>query len=128
MAVLEVFSEEVKKRQEIGERYSSNLGGREIFGVPMIASDSKSVYAQYTILSADRSKLQEILKSKNIPSVPYYTVPLHLQPVFSSLGYSKCDFPVTENLAEQCLSLPMSPYLTEEDQGEVMETLLEANI
>ena len=128
LAVLEVFSEEVKKRQEIGERYSSNLGEGGVLGVPMIAADSTSVYAQYTIQSADRSKLQEILKSKAIPSVPYYTVPLHLQPVFSSLGYSKGDFPVTENLADQCLSLPMGPYLTEEDQGEVMETLLECNI
>jgi UDP-2-acetamido-2-deoxy-ribo-hexuluronate aminotransferase len=56
------------------------------------------------------------LKDKNIPSVTYYTVPLHLQPVFENLGHNERDFPVAEKVANQCLSLPMSPYL---NQGEL---------
>ena len=54
--------------------------------------------------------------TKDINSVSYYSVPLHLQPVINHLGHKKRDFPVAEKVANQYLSLPMSPYLTKEDQ------------
>ena len=60
------------------------------------------------------------LKDKDIPSVSYYSVPLHLQPVFKNLGYQAGNFPVAEQVANQCLSLPMSPYLSQEDQAMVV--------
>ena len=63
-------------------------------------------------------------KGKVIPSVSYHTVPLHLQPVFENLGHKEGDFPVAEKVANQCLSLPMSPYLTQEDQAKVIEAIL----
>ena len=63
------------------------------------------------------------LKDKDIPSVSYYSVPLHLQPVFKSLGHKEGDFPVAEKVATQCLSLPMSPYLSEEDQNKVIDAI-----
>ena len=63
------------------------------------------------------------LKDKNIPSVSYYSVPLHLQPVFKHLGYQAGDFPIAEKVANQCLSLPMSPYLTQEDQAKVIDVI-----
>jgi len=63
------------------------------------------------------------LKDKNIPSVSYYSVPLHLQPVFEKLGHQAGDFPVAEKVANQCLSLPMSPYLSQEDQAKVIEVI-----
>jgi len=55
--------------------------------------------------------------------VSYYSVPLHLQPVFENLGHKERDFPVTEKVANQCLSLPMSPYLTQEDQAKVIDAI-----
>ena len=61
------------------------------------------------------------LKDKDIPSVSYYSVSLHLQPVFEKLGHKEGDFPVAEKVANQCLSLPMSPYLTHEDQSKVID-------
>jgi UDP-2-acetamido-2-deoxy-ribo-hexuluronate aminotransferase len=61
------------------------------------------------------------LKDKNIPSVSCYSVPLHLQPVFEKLGHQSGDFPVAEKVVNQCLSLPMSPYLTQEDQSKVVD-------
>jgi UDP-2-acetamido-2-deoxy-ribo-hexuluronate aminotransferase len=128
LVVLEVFSEEVKKRQKIGEHYSSRLAKGGLFGIPVVDAESTSVYAQYTIQSKKRSALLENLKGKSIPSVSYYTVPLHLQPVFKELGYLKGDFPVSENLADRCLSLPMSPYLSFEDQEKVINALQELNI
>ena len=63
------------------------------------------------------------LKDKDIPSVSYYSVSLHLQPVFEKLGHKEGDFPVAEKVANQCLSLPMSPYLTQEDQSKVINTI-----
>ena len=67
--------------------------------------------------------MQGALKEANVPSVSYYSVPLHLQPVFADLEYQKGDFPVTEKIADQCLSLPMSPYVKEEDQDTIYECL-----
>ena len=81
------------------------------------------VYAQYTILSEQRDKIQQSLKEKNIPSVSYYSVPLHLQPVFKNLGHKEGDFPVAEKVANHCLSLPMSPYLSEDHQSQVINVI-----
>ena len=63
------------------------------------------------------------LKEKDIPSVSYYSVPLHLQPVFKHLDHKAGDFPVAEKVANECLSLPISPYLTQEDQTLVIDTI-----
>jgi UDP-2-acetamido-2-deoxy-ribo-hexuluronate aminotransferase len=87
----------------------------------MIGKENTSVYAQYTILCEQRETIQSVLKEKDIPSVSYYTVPLHMQPVFQNLGYKTGDFPVAERIADQCLSLPMSPYLSDGDQNKVIE-------
>jgi len=61
---------------------------------------------------------------QDIPSVSYYTVPLHLQPVLQNLGYATGDFPVAEKVADQCLTLPMSPYLDSNDQNQVIQAIL----
>ena len=84
-----------------------------------MAEGNTSVYAQYTILSEERDRLSQSLKESGIPSVSYYAVPLHLQPVFEDLGHQAGDFPVTERVASQGLSLPMNPYLTEDEIDQV---------
>ena len=121
---LEVFPGEVIKRQEIGERYTTNLSNLNWLETPKISKNNTSVFAQYTILSKDRDGIQSKLKEKEIPSVFYYSVPLHLQPVFENLGYQASDFPVAEIVSKQCLSLPMSPYLSQEDQSKVIDAIL----
>ena len=82
-----------------------------------------SFYAQYTILTDEREEIQQSLKEKDIPSVSYYSVPLHLQPVFKNLGYKEGDFPVSEKVANQCLSLPMNPYLKNKEQESVIDAI-----
>lgn len=67
--------------------------------------------------------IQNSLKEKDIPSVSYYSVPFHLQPVFKKLGYQPVDFPVAEKVANECLSLPMSPYLAQFDQDKIINTI-----
>lgn len=122
LATFEIFPDEVKQRQVIADRYTRLLADlpEERLSVPYIAEKSASVFAQYTILTEKREELQADLNKSNIPSVAYYTVPLHLQPVFAHLGYQAGDFPVSEQIARQCLSLPMSAYLSEEDQNAVI--------
>ena len=66
------------------------------------------------------------LKDKDIPSVSYYAVSLHLQPVFGKLGHKEGDFPVAEKVANLCLSLPMSPYLSEAELAKVIEIIKDA--
>ena len=114
-----LFPEECEARAQIGRRYDSLLADVPDITPPVIAQDNTSVYAQYTILATDRDALSATLKSRDIPSVAYYTAPLHLQGAFANLGYQPGDFPVSEHVAAHCLSLPMSPYLTQTDQEAV---------
>ena len=123
LEILEVFPDEVARRQEIGERYSSSLSELSGIETPFVGKHNTSVFAQYTILSKHRDRIQQTLKDKDIPSVSYYTVPLHLQVVFKNLGYNVGDYPVTEKLANECLGLPMSPYLSVEDQIRVIDAI-----
>jgi UDP-2-acetamido-2-deoxy-ribo-hexuluronate aminotransferase len=120
LEILEVFPDEVERRQNIGQVYSDGLADLNGLETPIIGEHNISVYAQYTILAEQREEIQQSLKEKEIPSVSYYSVPLHLQPVFKNLGYKSSDFPVAEKVANQCLSLPMSPYLSEDDQTKVI--------
>ena len=123
LEILEVFPDEVAKRQEIGERYNSDLNNLNELETSAIGEYNTSVFAQYTILSNKRESIQNKLKENDIPSVSYYSVPLHLQPVFKNLGHVEGDFPVAEKVANQCLSLPMSPYLSEDDQNRVINAI-----
>lgn len=113
---LAIFEREIEKRQEVAARYSEAIRAQSSGIVtPFVAEENTSVWAQYTILSENRDQLSKALGDAGIPSVSYYATPLHLQPVFANLGHVKGDFPVTERVADQCLSLPMNPYLSEED-------------
>jgi UDP-2-acetamido-2-deoxy-ribo-hexuluronate aminotransferase len=123
LEILEVFPDEVIKRQMLGQTYSTSLAqGKGVF-TPIMGEHNTSVYAQFTILSEQIEEIQQSLKEKEIPSVSYYSVPIHLQPVFNNLGHQSGDFPVAEKVAKQCLSLPMSPYLTQDDQAKVIYTI-----
>ena len=123
MAKMAIFDEEILKRQAVAEAYNARLD-RDDITLPEVAPHNTSVYAQYTILCEDRDGVQSALKQAEIPAVPYYAVPLHLQPVFNDLGYVKGDFPVTEMVSDRCLSLPMNPYLSEEEIDRVCQAVL----
>ena len=118
-----LFDEECRLRVEVGNRYNELLSGIPDIKTPVIADGNTSVYAQYTILSENRDRLSQTLKENGIPSVAYYTTPLHLQGAFAGLDHKPGDFPVAEQVAAQCLSLPMSAYLTQEDQEKVAKSI-----
>ena len=123
LEILEVFPDEIARRQEIGERYNTGLTNLNGIETPDIGEYNTSVFAQYTILSQNRENIQSKLKENDIPAVSYYSVPLHLQPVFENLGHKEGDFPVAQKVANDCLSLPMSPYLFEDDQNIIISAI-----
>lgn len=123
LAKLEIFAEEVIDREKIAAQYSALLSDAVI--TPYIEPYNTSVYAQYTIQVAKRDALQNYLTSKNIPTAVHYPIPLHLQPVFTDLGYKVGDFPCAEQAAKQVISLPMSPYLSAADLNTVAEAVLQ---
>ena len=123
MSKMAIFDEEILKRQVVAEEYNSRLERDDII-LPQVDPGNSSVYAQYTILCKDRDQVQTNLTDFGVPSVPYYAVPLHLQPVFSDLGHVEGDFPVTESVSKSCLSLPMNPYLKNEEIDQVCQAIL----
>jgi UDP-2-acetamido-2-deoxy-ribo-hexuluronate aminotransferase len=118
---LDIFDQEVAARQVVAQRYSESL--KEVVKVPFVAPECTSVWAQYSVLTDHREELQAKLKAAGIPTAIYYPLPLHLQQAFTSLGYQKGDFPVSESLAERIFSLPMHPYLQRQDQEKIAAVL-----
>ncbi len=121
-----LFPEECTLRADKGKRYDALLSHIPGIQPPVIAPGNTSVYAQYTVLAENRDPLSQKLKQAGIPSVAYYTAPLHLQGAFAGLGHQPGDFPVSEQVAGQCLSFPMSPYLTEQEQERVAKAIRES--
>ena len=111
---LEIFDEEIAKRQQVAATYNERLGNLGVT-LPHVAQGNTSVYAQYTVLSPKRDEISAALAKLGVPSVSYYAVPLHLQPVFASLGHQAGEFPCSERVANEGLSLPMNPYLTNDE-------------
>lgn len=125
LSKLAIFDDEILKRQDVAERYSESLNkGSLDVKTPIIGEGNTSVWAQYTILSPSRDEFTSRLREQGIPSVSYYSVPLHLQPVFSYLNHKKGDFPVSERVAEEGVSLPMNPYLNEDEVQTIVHSLL----
>lgn len=103
-------------RQSAAEYYDNAFRDVRKIKVPARASYSSHIFHQYTIQlkDTDRQHMQDFLKSKGIPSMIYYPVPLHRQKAFRYLGYHDGRFPVTEALCESVLSLPMHTELETE--------------
>ncbi len=115
---LKYFDNEIKSREKIASRYQKNLKG---VITPYIKEDRTSVFAQYSIRVKDREKFIEKLRQNSIPFAIHYPMPLHLQECFRYLGYKEGDFKVAEQISKEILSLPMSPFLCEDDQDMITE-------
>ena len=114
-----------KKRRIIARTYNENLTNANII-LPIESPDSQHVYHQYTIrVPMHRDKLREYLSSLGIQTAIYYPLGMHMQRVYSYLGYREGSFPNTELCCRQVLSLPCFPELTEDQQWSVIRSINE---
>lgn len=110
--LLPYLNENNNKRIKIAEIYDNELS--HILDIPYVSSGVVHTYHQYAVLVRDikdRDLLSQYLTKMEIGNGVYYPLPLHLQKCFNSLGYKEGDFPVAEDIAKRILSLPMYPYL-----------------
>ena len=116
---------ELQKRNEVAQKYTDAL--KEKYQVPVIPEDMNSSWAQYTLLienEEERNALQAKLQEAGIPSMVYYPKPLHQQTCYKCLGYSEGCLPNSEKASKCVLSLPMSPWITNEDQEKVIKAII----
>jgi dTDP-4-amino-4,6-dideoxygalactose transaminase len=108
------------KRQKAAQRYAGMFSSTKGLVSPARPEGSRSVYHLYVVRVQDRAGLQKHLSEAKIDTGIHYPVPLHLQKAYENFGYRQGDFPVTENVAAEILSLPMYPQLTPEQQCRVV--------
>jgi dTDP-4-amino-4,6-dideoxygalactose transaminase len=114
-----------QKRQALAKEYARIFEGVNEFKAPVEPSYSKAVYHLYVVRVKNRKKLQAELVAANIGTGIHYPIPLHQQKAYAHLGYKTGDFPVTEKIAPEILSLPMFPQLTREQQQYIAEKLMQ---
>ncbi|MCM0019862.1 MAG: DegT/DnrJ/EryC1/StrS family aminotransferase, partial [Tagaea sp.] len=120
---LAIYEDEIAARQRVARRYAQALG--DVCGVPVVAKDCVSTWAQYTIrVPADRrAKIVDDLKKAGVPTAIYYVRPMHRQTAYSQYPVAGNGLPVSETLSREALSLPMHAYLSEADQDRVVRAL-----
>jgi dTDP-4-amino-4,6-dideoxygalactose transaminase len=111
-------------RRRAAARYAYLLDGAGI-PLPMEASYARHVYHIYAIRTSKREALQAALQERGIQTGIHYPTPVHLLPAYSDLGYVRGQFPHSEKAAEEVLSLPMYPELTEAQQKIVAAALMD---
>jgi len=120
----------LEARARVAAWYNERLEGCELVQIPRVAPETTRmswfVYVVRLLPPADRDLVMQSLSARGIPSRPYFT-PIHLQPFYRQrFGYAVGDYPITERLGAQCLALPFSSVMTEDQVDCVCEALLSA--
>ncbi|MBL4623530.1 MAG: DegT/DnrJ/EryC1/StrS family aminotransferase, partial [Flavobacteriales bacterium] len=118
---LKIYPKEIEARQRIAAEYTQHLSDR--FDTPTVPELSNSVWAQYCITSSNRDNDILLLRNNDIPTAIYYKKPLHQLKALSHLDL-KGKKPISEITTEKIFSIPMHPYLSEQDQQKIISTLL----
>lgn len=119
-----------EKRQANAAFFDKELAGIKGVILPTVAEGRTHVYHQYTVRITDecavtRTEFIEQLKARNVGAGVYYPKPLHFVEHIAKIGYKEGDFPVTEQLAEEVVSLPIHPALTQNDLNQVVAAIKE---
>jgi len=114
-----------------GRRSRADLYDKLLRNAPQVVTPKRSswgdhVFHQYTVRIQKRDAVQKFLTERGVPSTVYYPVPMHLQPIYVGFGYKQGDLPVCEQAAQEALSLPIYPELTNEQIEFIAQTLAEA--
>ena len=118
---LAILEEEMQLRQKVAQMYTTALQAAGL-AAPFIEPHNRSAYAQFTIRIKNRSAVQTALKEAGIPTAVHYPIPLNKQPAVAS----DVSLPVGDLVAEEVLSLPMHPYMTQEQVQQVVAALKSA--
>jgi len=119
---LTIFDEELEMRNIINNNYRKYLNNAQYH-----PEGYQSAHALFSIVLGSHEKRNTLinrLQKNKIPSVVYYKYPIHLMQAFKYLGYSNGDFPVSEMLSLQILSLPMHPYLSDTEQNKIFKYII----
>jgi dTDP-4-amino-4,6-dideoxygalactose transaminase/acetyltransferase-like isoleucine patch superfamily enzyme len=112
------------QRRERAAEYSRLMSNVQAVRIPAEPSWSRGVYHLYVVRTNHREELIDHLKTAGIGTGIHYPVPLHLQKAYLSLSYNQGDFPITESVTPEILSLPMFPQLTAQQQARVVREVL----
>jgi dTDP-4-amino-4,6-dideoxygalactose transaminase len=116
---LECLDQWNTQRQKIAKAYDEQLKEIGDIILPFVAEGSDHIYHQYVIRTRYRSALMAHLANHQIGTFIHYPIPPHLQEAYKNLGYKRSDFPIAEEIADTCLSLPVWPGLSEENIAEI---------
>jgi dTDP-4-amino-4,6-dideoxygalactose transaminase len=120
---LKYLNEWTEKRRVVARKYRELLSHEEQIKLPVEKSYAKHVYHLYVIQTTKRDELQSYLQQQGVSTGLHYPVPLHLQPCFSSFGYKRGDFPNSEQISDNGLSLPMFAEMTDGQIGFVADKI-----
>lgn len=121
--LLERLDQWNEKRRELASVYRQHLAKEAGLHIQDEASDRTHIYHLFCLEADERAAYMERLTQAKIQTAVYYPKPLHLQKVYEFLGYQTGDFPVTEEVSERIFAIPMSPFLTSEEQYKVISVL-----
>lgn len=111
-------------RRRLAASYREQLAGLPL-QLPVEAVDLRHVWHLFVVLHPERDRIRDALEARGISTGLHYPVPVHRQKAFAHLGYREGDFPVSERIARDCLTLPLFPEMTESQQGRVVDALRE---
>jgi dTDP-4-amino-4,6-dideoxygalactose transaminase len=122
------LDEYIANRQRAADHYDRSFAGHEKLTIPVRDPKSTHVFHQYTLVlnGVDRAALQASLQEKGISSMVYYPVPMHMQKAYMDTRYKEGDFPVTETLSHNVISLPMHTELTQEQLDYISAGVLDS--
>jgi dTDP-4-amino-4,6-dideoxygalactose transaminase len=121
---LELLDEWIEQRRAAARFYTETLAGVGDLRLPSVARGSEPAWHLYVVRTEDPSSLGAYLAGHGIGTGRHYPEPPHLSPAFSSLGYARGDFPVAEAIAEEGLSVPLFPGITEEQLDAVAAAIV----
>jgi dTDP-4-amino-4,6-dideoxygalactose transaminase len=120
---LKYLNDWTNQRRIIASWYNQSLAGVGDLILPVVANGADHVYHLYVVRTNKRDALQEHLHANGIGTLIHYPIPPHLQDAYASLGWKKGDFPIAEEIAATCLSLPLWPGMVENDVHEVVKSI-----
>jgi dTDP-4-amino-4,6-dideoxygalactose transaminase len=123
---LKHLNEWTKQRKEIAKHYNEALKNVGDLVLPAVHANATHVYHLYVIKTKNRDGLQKHLSENGIGTLIHYPIPPHLQKAYQSLGFKKGSFPIAEELADNCLSLPIWPGMTLDQVNTVAENIKKA--